>query len=91
VVVTGLYKLSPLYAFDEDTFNDHKAPGQILDYSTGMLFCIIFLFFMFVLDTFESVSVQNPAFDYVPPELVDLYLTNMYVLIWYARVFDFFW
>lgn len=33
VVVTGLHKLCPLYAFDQDTFNEHNAPSQVLEFS----------------------------------------------------------
>lgn len=29
VVITGLHKLCPLYAFDQDTFNEHYAPSQV--------------------------------------------------------------
>jgi len=61
VVLTGLHKLCPLYAFDQDTFNEHNAPSQILKFEEDLL---------------ENVDVQNPAFDYIPPELVTLYITN---------------
>ncbi len=27
----------------------------------------------------ESVIVENPSWDYIPPDLVDLYITNTYV------------
>eukprot|EP01114_Cavostelium_apophysatum_P021428 TRINITY_DN7469_c0_g1_i1.p1 TRINITY_DN7469_c0_g1~~TRINITY_DN7469_c0_g1_i1.p1 ORF type:complete len:361 (-),score=62.78 TRINITY_DN7469_c0_g1_i1:18-1100(-) len=62
VVCTGLYKLSPLYPFDQDTFNDLKSPSAIMQFEEA--------------DTLEHVHVQNPAYDYVPPELVSLYVTN---------------
>jgi len=62
VVLTGLHKLCPLYAFDQDTFNEHNAPSQIIKFEEDLL---------------EKVDVQNPALDYIPPELVTLYITNL--------------
>lgn len=78
VVVTGLHKLCPLYAFDSDTFNEQNAPSQLLKFdelsfetSTGV-------------DaegnraeSAELVNIENPAFDYVEPKLVSLFITNM--------------
>ncbi len=63
VVVAGLYKLCPLYAFDQDTFNEHVAPTQILKFED---------------DGSDRIDVVNPAFDYIAPELVGLYITNEY-------------
>jgi len=59
--VTGLYKLSPLYGFDQDTFNDFKYPGEILKFQEKFA---------------EKVNVQNPGHDYIPPGLVSLFVTN---------------
>lgn len=61
VVCTGLYKLSPLYAHDQDSFNELKNPSQVLPFPTAQRY---------------DVSVKNPTWDYVPPELVSLYITN---------------
>lgn len=61
VVCTGLYKLSPLYAHDQDSFNELKAPAEVLDFSDAQRY---------------DVSVKHPAWDYTPPELVSLYITN---------------
>jgi len=62
VVCTGLYKLSPLYPYDQETFNDLTSPSAILKFEEA--------------DTLENVRVQNPAYDYVPAELISLYITN---------------
>ncbi|CAG8548448.1 9092_t:CDS:2, partial [Cetraspora pellucida] len=35
VVCTGLYKLSPLYPYDEDSFNDLVAPDPVLSFNEG--------------------------------------------------------
>ena len=61
VVCTGLYKLSPLYAHDQDSFNELKSPSEVLHFSEAQRL---------------AVSVKNPAWDYTPPELVSLYITN---------------
>jgi hypothetical protein len=63
VVVAGLYKLCPLYAFDQDTFNEHVAPTQILQFEENIS---------------DKIEVVNPAYDYIAPELVGLYITNEY-------------
>lgn len=63
VVLTGLYKLSPLYAHDQDTFNLLRPPSELLKFEEA--------------DKYKHVHVVNPAFDYIPPDLISLYLTNM--------------
>jgi translation initiation factor eIF-2B subunit beta len=62
LVACGLYKLSPLYPFDQDTFNDLLSPALVTDLP----------------DTNEDLLCASvPAFDYVPPELISLYITNL--------------
>ena len=63
VVLSGIYKLSPLYAFDLDSLIEYGDAGKIFGYEEG--------------DLIEKVDVENPLFDYVPAELVDLYVTNL--------------
>ncbi|KAJ1953304.1 GCD complex subunit gcd7 [Linderina pennispora] len=58
VVCTGLYKLSPLFPFDDDRFNAIVSPDAVLPYSDGELV--------------DAVDVASPHYDYVPPELVDI-------------------
>ncbi|CAG8437314.1 9832_t:CDS:10 [Dentiscutata heterogama] len=62
VVCTGLYKLSPLYPYDEDSFNDLVAPDPVLSFNEG--------------DLIDKVTLLNPYYDYVSPELVSLFITN---------------
>lgn len=61
VVLTGLHKLSPLYAFDPDTFNEHSSPAQLLDFAG---------------DWIDRVHPENPHYDYITPDLVTLFITN---------------
>ena len=63
VVVTGVYKLSPIYPFDFDSLIEYGDAGKVFGYEEG--------------DLVEKVDVENPLFDYVPAELVDLYITNL--------------
>lgn len=61
VVLTGLYKLSPVHAFDQDTFNSLSSPHKTLEYHDA---------------TFNDVDVVDPIYDYIPPEYVSLFVTN---------------
>jgi translation initiation factor eIF-2B subunit beta len=65
VVVSGVYKLSPVYPFDFDSLIEYGDASKVLPYEDG--------------DLVEKIDVQNPLYDYVPAELVDLYITNLLV------------
>ncbi len=61
VALSGLYKFTPLYpSEDQDTFQELNPPEQVLPFDatdrTG--------------GSGVDIVVQNPAYDYVPPELV---------------------
>lgn len=62
VVCSGLFKLCPLYSFDQDTFQDLKSPGAVLGFHE--------------IDSEGQIEVCNPAYDYIPPELVNILVTN---------------
>mmetsp|Transcript_32710 Transcript_32710/g.43061 ORF Transcript_32710/g.43061 Transcript_32710/m.43061 type:complete len:377 (-) Transcript_32710:133-1263(-) len=61
--ITGLFKLCPLYPHNLDYFNILLSPGAVMDYEE--------------MSSLKEVEVLNPAYDYLPPELIDLYITNM--------------
>ncbi|KAJ5248741.1 hypothetical protein N7468_000192 [Penicillium chermesinum] len=63
VVVSGVYKLSPVYPFDFESLIEYGDASKVLPYEDG--------------DLVEKIDVQNPIYDYVPAELVDLYITNL--------------
>lgn len=80
VVVTGVYKLSPVYPYDWEALVEVGDPGKVVpwdilgevggDHGDGTNDN----------DDWEGgnvVKVLNPVFDYVPAELVDLYVTNL--------------
>lgn len=65
MVLLPLYKLSPLYlcSREQDAFNKHAAPIQgVINGANAPLL--------------EKIQSYNPVFDYVPPELVTLFITN---------------
>jgi translation initiation factor eIF-2B subunit beta len=63
VIVSGVYKLSPVYPFDVESLIEHGGAGAVVDWRDG--------------EFVERVDVLNPLYDYVPAELVDLYITNL--------------
>ncbi|KAJ5281869.1 hypothetical protein N7478_007241 [Penicillium angulare] len=63
VVVSGVYKLSPVYPFDFDSLIEYGDASKVLPFEDG--------------DLVDKIDVQNPIYDYVPAELVDLYITNL--------------
>lgn len=64
VVVTGVYKLCPNFSFDFDALIEHGSPGPILGYGEDG-------------DLVDTVDVENPLHDFVPANLIDLYVTNL--------------
>lgn len=63
VVVSGVYKLSPVYPFDQDELIEYGDAGSVVPYEDG--------------DFVDKVDVENPLYDYVPADLVNLYITNL--------------
>ena len=57
-----MYKLTPMYPFDSMRFNELLSPQTIINFEEG--------------DSLENFEAVVPAFDYVPPEFISLYLTN---------------
>ncbi|KAL2073714.1 hypothetical protein VTL71DRAFT_11040 [Oculimacula yallundae] len=63
IVVSGVYKLSPEYPFELESLIEYGDPGSIVGYDDGPLV--------------DKLEVDNPVYDYVSPDLVDLYITNL--------------
>lgn len=65
MVLLPLYKLSTLYhcSYQKDGFNKHVSPIQgVIDSANAQLL--------------EKIHAYNPVFDYVPPDLVTLFISN---------------
>ncbi|GME78952.1 unnamed protein product [Ambrosiozyma monospora] len=63
--VAGLYKFSPTYPFDKDSLIEVGNSGKVMPFEDS--------------DLVGKCEVTNPVFDYVIPEHIDIYITNMYV------------
>ncbi|KAI8848380.1 eukaryotic translation initiation factor 2B, subunit 2 beta, 39kDa, partial [Chytridium lagenaria] len=63
VVLSELFKFSVLYPFDPEKFNVFLNPDDVISFEDG--------------DIIERIDVINPQFDFVVPELVSLYITNI--------------
>ncbi|KAL5719988.1 hypothetical protein ACHQM5_012704 [Ranunculus cassubicifolius] len=72
VVVAGSHKLCPLYPHNPEVLlNDLRSPSELLDFGE----------FSDCMDFGSGngsplIHVVNPAFDYVPPKLVSLFITD---------------
>ena len=64
VVVGGSFKLTPMYTFGHETFNEFLSPDVI--YGKEVKYK----------DDIRNIKFHTPAYDYVPPELVTVYITN---------------
>lgn len=63
VCVSGAFSLTPLFAHNQDTvLNQLLSPAEALPYNANI--------------NANNVEVNYPAFDYLPPDLVALYVTN---------------
>ncbi|KAI8010671.1 Translation initiation factor eIF-2B subunit beta [Camellia lanceoleosa] len=73
VVVAGTHKLCPLYPHNPEVLlNDMRCPSELVDFgefSNCMDFGID--------SGAPLLHIVNPAFDYVPPELISLFITDI--------------
>lgn len=69
IVLAAMYKLSPLHyaacAGKDATFGRLTSPQSVLDFGTAGS------------DQLCDVEIHSPMFDYVPPELVTLFISNI--------------
>lgn len=65
IVCAPMFKLCPKYlcSYDQDVFNKFVSPQDVMPFSEG--------------EILSKVIVPNPVFDYVPPELVTLFISNI--------------
>ncbi|KAK5127487.1 hypothetical protein LTR85_006826 [Meristemomyces frigidus] len=63
VVLSGVFKLSPVYPFDTDELIEYGDPGKVVPFQEG--------------EFMDKVDVVNPVYDFVDAELIDLYITNL--------------
>jgi translation initiation factor eIF-2B subunit beta len=65
ICVGGLYKLSPLYPHDQDALTSILSPSEVMTFKDCTTISL------------ERTEVINPQFDYCPPALMDLFVTNV--------------
>lgn len=63
VVCSPLHTLSPLYPYDTAIFNLCVSPEPLYGFKSG--------------EETLNVDLPNPYYDYVPPELLSLFITNI--------------
>jgi translation initiation factor eIF-2B subunit beta len=63
LVVSGLYKLSPLYPHDLVSTTDHRPPSQLMTFEEA--------------GGLTRTAFFNPGFDYIAPEKVSLFISHM--------------
>jgi translation initiation factor eIF-2B subunit beta len=67
VCLTGMFKLTPLYPHDgQDTLNDMLSPSSVVNYAERNSHPAL-----------QQVEFLNPVHDYLRPELINLYVTNV--------------
>lgn len=80
VVVAGVYKVSPLHPFDFEGIAEAGNPNDALPWEDGEFRDLLYVStFTLTLEAkfIDTVETVNVLYDYVPPELVDLYITNL--------------
>ena len=66
VSIAGMFKLCPMYPHEgQDTLNDLISPSSVVDYS------------LMGDPVLSEVEFVNPVHDYIPPQLIDLFVTNI--------------
>ena len=64
IVVGGTFKLTPLYVFGHDTYNEFLSPDVIFGKNVKFNGDI------------GNIRFNVPGYDYVPPELITIFITN---------------
>ncbi|KAJ3035701.1 Translation initiation factor eIF-2B subunit beta [Rhizophlyctis rosea] len=62
VVCSGLYKVCPSYPYDTDIYNLCVSPDPVYKFEDDML---------------DKIDVVNPYFDFISPDKVSLFITNV--------------
>ena len=77
IVVGGTTKLTPIHSFKHELYNEYLSPdlifGKNIKYEGDI----------------SNIQFNNPAFDYVPPNLITMYATNIGIInpIYLYRLF----
>jgi translation initiation factor eIF-2B subunit beta len=86
IVCAAIYKLSPLFPSDLESLQELRSPAEILPYESSMFqpqptthfHGTSSDFLVLVVGALAEVEIVNPSWDYIPPGLVSLFITNEY-------------
>ena len=62
IVISGCFKLTPMYPFDHETFNEQLSPDTIYNCKYD--------------GDLSNITFNSPAYDYVPPEFISMFITD---------------
>ncbi|CAI5764256.1 translation initiation factor eIF2B subunit beta [Podarcis muralis] len=63
IVCAPMFKLTPQFLNEDDSFHKFVSPQEVLPFTEG--------------DILSKVNIYCPVFDYVPPELITLFISNI--------------
>ncbi|KAM6462157.1 translation initiation factor eIF-2B subunit beta isoform X2 [Python bivittatus] len=63
IVCAPMFKLTPQFLNEDDSFHKFVSPQEVLPFTEG--------------EILSKVNVYCPVFDYVPPELITLFISNI--------------
>ena len=62
IVLAGMYKLTPEYSFEQDTFNELIPPGKVFKTAD--------------FENPDNIEIYVPKYNYIKPEFISLYITD---------------
>lgn len=62
IICAGIYKLSPVYPHNPDSLIALSSPNHVIPFDENLI---------------NSVDTINACQDYIPPSMIDLYITNL--------------
>lgn len=82
VVCCGLYKVCPSYPYDTDIYNLCVSPDPVYKFEDGKRSCLFVYFNAGLIlgttvDMLDKIDVVNPYFDFISPDKVSLFITNV--------------
>ncbi|KAK8793504.1 hypothetical protein WA158_004863 [Blastocystis sp. Blastoise] len=63
IVLSGMYKLCPIYTNDQHQFNDINSPQTVLPFAKRN-------------EDLIKTNIINPIYDYIPPEYINIIITS---------------
>jgi translation initiation factor eIF-2B subunit beta len=77
VVLSATYKLCPRYPFDPEAYIEHGDISKILPYQDRELIRLQTTTATTTTTDFAEIELENPTLDFITPDLVDMYITNL--------------